>query len=127
MRRNPRHISRCETHPNDPWDMEIRRTSEGFEAFIDGKSAGYIVLDIDDETEDGLAPGQGSRLSTKGHDVVTLPSTVTVPELRGRGVGSALVKAAVDFAESEGLAVHPVCPFVVSWLEKHPECTVRIV
>ena len=37
------------------------------------------------------------------------------------------VKAAVDFAESEGLAVHPMCPFVVSWLEKHPECTVRIV
>ena len=107
--------------------MEIRRTSEGFEAYIDGKPAGYIVLDIDDETEDGLAPGQENRLSTKGHDVVTLPSTVTVPELRGRGVGSALVKAAVDFAESEGLAVHPVCPFVVSWLEKHPECTVRIV
>ena len=38
-----------------------------------------------------------------------------------------MVKAAVDFAESEGLAVHPMCPFVVSWLEKHPECTVRIV
>ena len=88
--------------------MEIRRTSEGFEAFIDGKSAGYIVLDI-------------------GGDAVTLPSTVTAAEFRDRGIGSALVKAAVDFAESEGLAIHPVCPFVVRWLEKHPECTVRIV
>ena len=111
MRRNPRHISRFETHPNYPWYMEIRRTSEGFEAYIDGKPAGYIVLDFDDDDD----------------DVVTLPSTVTVAELRGRGVGSALVQAAVDLAQDEGLAVHPVCPFVVSWLEKHPECSVRVV
>ncbi|MFT3943820.1 MAG: GNAT family N-acetyltransferase [Ancrocorticia sp.] len=93
--------------------MDICRTSVGFEAFIDGKSAGYIVLDFDDDDF--------------GDDVVALPSTFTVPEFRGRGVGSALVKAAVDFAESEGLAIDPVCPFVASWLDKHPERTVRVV
>ena len=106
MRRNPRHISRCETHPNYPWDMEIRRTSEGFEAFIDGKSAGYIVLDIDDETEDGLAPGQGSRLSTKGHDVVSLDFS---------RVGLAKAEA---LAAEKGVSIETRCVDLADWADE---------
>ena len=88
--------------------MEIQRTSEGFDAFVDGKRAGHIVVKISD---DGVA---------------TLPHTVTFDEFGGRGIGSALVKAAIDLAESEGLKVRPVCPFVASWLDKHPEAAAKI-
>lgn len=88
--------------------MEIQRTSEGFDAVVDGKRAGHIAVEISD---DGVA---------------ILPSTVTIPEFGGQGVGSALVKAAIELAESEGLAVHPVCPFVASWLDKHPEAAAKI-
>jgi predicted GNAT family acetyltransferase len=45
-----------------------------------------------------------------------------VPESdRGRGVGSALVRTAVDYAREHGLRVVPTCPFVKAWLEKNPE------
>jgi predicted GNAT family acetyltransferase len=50
-----------------------------------------------------------------------------VPEsLRGRGIGSALVKAAIEEAIAEGSPVVPVCPFVRDWLERHPEVEARL-
>lgn len=76
---------------------------------MDGERAGQIVVEISDD--DGVA---------------TLPSTTTDPEFGGRGVGSALVKAAIDLAEAEGLKVNAVCPFVVSWLDKHPAEAARV-
>jgi predicted GNAT family acetyltransferase len=39
----------------------------------------------------------------------------------GQGHGSALVRAAMDHARSEGLRVIPSCPFVRAYVEKHPE------
>ena len=87
--------------------MDIKRTSEGFDAFVDDEKAGHITVEI----EDGVA---------------TLPHTVTFPEFGGRGVGSALVKAAIDLAENDGLKVRPVCPFVASWLDKNPDEAARV-
>jgi len=50
-----------------------------------------------------------------------------VPEkLEGHGLGGALVKAAVDRAESEGLTVVPLCPFARTWLERHPETAASV-
>jgi uncharacterized protein len=39
----------------------------------------------------------------------------------GRGVGSALVNDALADASARGLAVLPFCPFVNSYIERHPE------
>lgn len=39
----------------------------------------------------------------------------------GRGVGSALVRGALDDARARDLAVLPFCPFVNSYIERHPE------
>ncbi len=43
------------------------------------------------------------------------------PELDGRGVASAVVKAGLDYARAEGLDVMPLCPFVASYIRQHPE------
>ena len=45
-----------------------------------------------------------------------------VPEpLRGRGLGTQLIRAALAFANFNQLKVIPVCPAVKRYLEKHPE------
>jgi predicted GNAT family acetyltransferase len=44
-----------------------------------------------------------------------------VPEaFRGRGVGAALVKGALESARASGFRVVAVCPFVRAYLLKHP-------
>jgi predicted GNAT family acetyltransferase len=37
------------------------------------------------------------------------------------GLGSALVRAALDDVRSRGGSVVPRCPFVRGWIERHPE------
>lgn len=52
-----------------------------------------------------------------------------VPDaLEGQGVGSRLVRAALDDARESNLIVVPMCPFARAWLERHPDvaATVRI-
>lgn len=45
-----------------------------------------------------------------------------VPEpLEGRGIGSRLARFALDSARRRGLAVWPDCPFVASYIRRHPE------
>jgi predicted GNAT family acetyltransferase len=45
-----------------------------------------------------------------------------VPDaLEGRGVGSQLVRTALDQARTEGARVVPYCAFVQAYLQRHPE------
>lgn len=45
-----------------------------------------------------------------------------VPDaLGGRGIGSALVRAALGRARDEGVLVNPRCSFVAAWLRRHPD------
>ena len=44
------------------------------------------------------------------------PSTIS-----RRGVGSQIVRSALDDARAQGLQVVPVCPFVRAYIERHPE------
>ena len=45
-----------------------------------------------------------------------------VPEaLEGQGVGSRLVKAALDDAKAQGKKVIPMCPFVAAYIGRHQE------
>jgi uncharacterized protein len=43
------------------------------------------------------------------------------PALEGRGLGSRLARAGLEFARDEGLRVEPRCPFIRSYIERHPE------
>lgn len=42
-------------------------------------------------------------------------------ELRGRGLGSRLVRGALDRVRAEGERVVPLCPFVAKFIERHAE------
>lgn len=45
-----------------------------------------------------------------------------VPQaLRGRGLGKQLVRAALEYAREHQLTVIPSCPFVKTYLRRHPE------
>lgn len=55
------------------------------------------------------------------NEAITLIHTTVPPELEGRGIGSRLAKAGLNYARQNGLKVIPLCSFVRSYLEKHPE------
>jgi predicted GNAT family acetyltransferase/glutaredoxin len=52
---------------------------------------------------------------------IALTHTEVDEALEGRGLGGALVAAALDDARREGLEVVPLCPFVAAYIERHPE------
>ncbi|HEU4564814.1 MAG TPA: GNAT family N-acetyltransferase [Gemmatimonadaceae bacterium] len=52
---------------------------------------------------------------------IRLVHTEVPPELQGRGYADRLVRAALEHARREGLAVVPSCPFVRAYIERHPE------
>ena len=54
-------------------------------------------------------------------DAIVLPHTVVPPAFEGKGVGSALAKAALGYAREHGLMVRPICPFIAGYINKHPE------
>src|SRR5262249_54965219 len=56
---------------------------------------------------------------------LVLIHTEVPEELEGRGLGGALVTAAVDRAAREGLTVVPLCPFARGWLQRHPDVAGR--
>lgn len=54
-------------------------------------------------------------------DVLDLQHTEVPPSGRGRGIGDALVRAALDYARERGMRVMATCPYVQAWLRKHPD------
>lgn len=56
------------------------------------------------------------------HDgTLSIDHTVVPPAIGGRGIAGDLVKAAVEYARSEGLKVHPACTYADAWMQRHPE------
>ena len=53
--------------------------------------------------------------------VITLVHTEVPQALSGRGVGSRIVRGALEQARALGLKVVPKCPFVSAYMAKHPE------
>lgn len=53
--------------------------------------------------------------------VVTLTHAEVPEELRGGGIGSALVRGVLELARSQGDRIIPRCSFVLAYLRRHPE------
>ena len=53
--------------------------------------------------------------------VITFIHTEVPPELGGRGIGSTLIRGALDQVRADGLKVIAQCPFVKAFIEKHAD------
>lgn len=55
--------------------------------------------------------------------VITFIHTEVPKELEGKGIGSRLIKGALDQVRAAGLKVVAQCPFVKAYIGKHAEYT----
>ena len=53
--------------------------------------------------------------------IMTIVHAEVPPEASGRGIGSRLVRGALEQVRALGLKVVPQCPFVSAFMGKHPE------
>ena len=54
-------------------------------------------------------------------DQVRFTHTEVDPQAGESGLGSKLVRAALDDVRAQGGTVVPLCPFVRGWIQKHPD------
>jgi uncharacterized protein len=54
-------------------------------------------------------------------DRIVLDHTEVPPPLEGKGLAAKLARSALDFARQHHLHVIPLCPYISSFLRKHPE------
>jgi uncharacterized protein len=78
-----------------------------FEIHVDGRLAGFAAYRT---KQDGGGPG-----------LLVFTHTEIDDAYGGRGLGSVLVRAALDSARSRGLPVRPDCPFVRAYIARHPD------
>ncbi|MBT2117931.1 N-acetyltransferase [Dyella sp. LX-66] len=58
---------------------------------------------------------------TPSGEVMTITHTGVPRPLEGRGIASALVKAALDHARAQHWKVRPACSYADAWMRHHPE------
>ena len=68
-------------------------------------------------TEQGVAE---LKYNVIGQQIV-LEHTEVPKKLEGHGLAGSLAKAGLEYARAGNLSVIPVCPFVISYLKRHPE------
>ncbi len=52
---------------------------------------------------------------------IYLTHTEVPRSLEGNGLGSIIVKKALDYIRKKGYKMIPLCPFVAAYLKRHPE------
>ncbi len=54
-------------------------------------------------------------------DKIYLTHTEVPKELEGKGIGTALVKQALEEVKKQDWTLIPLCPFVALYIKRHPE------
>ena len=81
----------------------VNNTDAGkYEISLDGKPAGFAEYRLKD-----------SR--------VIFTHTEVDSAFEGHGIGSTLVRYALDDVRERGLHAVPLCPFIAAYIEQHPE------
>jgi hypothetical protein len=87
-------------------EVTVRNDAESgsYVAILDGEVVGTIVYESEEH---------GSR--------IVFRHTIVEPDHRGQGIGSTLVRAALDDVRAGGLRLTNYCGFVAEFLVAHPE------
>ena len=80
---------------------------------------------IDNQAEQRFELAQGGMTAVAAYrlenGVVSFTHTVVPEEIEGQGVGSRLIRSALDHVRERGQKVVPLCYFVKGYIERHPE------
>ncbi len=88
-----------------------------------GPPPDLVVLDVPARSRYEASTGgelAGFAEYTTTPEMVVFTHTEVLPAHEGEGVGSALVRHALDDVRARGLLVLAVCPFVLGWIGRHP-------
>jgi hypothetical protein len=88
----------------EPLHVRDARERSRYEAYLGDDPALAALLDY--------------RLTSSG---LVLTHTEVQDGFEGRGVGSRFARAVFDDVRARGVKVVPKCPFILRWLERHPE------
>lgn len=89
----------------DASDVRIEHNQElhRYEGWLDDRLAGFAEYQLTDQ-------------------LVVFTHTEVEPEFEGRGVGSAIARAALDDVRAAGSRqVLPLCAFIKGWIQHHPD------
>jgi predicted GNAT family acetyltransferase len=86
----------------DVRNEQTRERSGRYVISVDGVDAGFSNYHLQD-------------------GVVTFMHTEVDPGFEGQGLGSTLAREALDDARARGLKVKALCPFIASYIKRHPE------
>ncbi len=87
--------------PDEQVEVTRNDEEERYEARIGGAVAGVAVFH--------RLPG-----------IISFTHTEVDPAFEGHGVGGELARAALDDVRAQGWLVHPYCPFIRTWIKRHP-------
>ncbi|ADL45778.1 MULTISPECIES: GNAT family N-acetyltransferase [Micromonospora] len=82
--------------------VEENTAKRRFEILVDDALAGFTAYTLRGET-------------------LVFTHTEVDDQFQGQGVGAALVRGALDQVRARGGRIVPQCPFVASFIERHPE------
>ncbi len=86
-----------------------------------------VTIEVEDRPDegrfavsvDGVDAGEAQYKQEDGRRV--FDHTEVYDRFEGKGVGGALIKAALEATQAAGDRVVPVCDFVRSYIERHPD------
>jgi hypothetical protein len=86
---------------------------------------GYAIRDNEDKRRFEVDLGDGSLAiadyALHPGKIIFTHTFVPPPKHEGQGIGSALIRFALNSARERGLKVVPVCPFFAACIMRHPE------
>ncbi|MFD0312807.1 GNAT family N-acetyltransferase [Streptomyces flavalbus] len=89
----------------------------------DAKAAVNVVHNENGKRLEAYVDGQLAGIAEyiPAKQVLAFVHTEVEPAFEGRGVGSALAKAALDMVREADTRYLAVCPFIAAWAARHPE------